>query len=157
MVSKTNPQKQIALQSVLCVLLLYIVSIPFLYLIIKNGNRISDGWEIGIYALRFLCIIPIAFVIRKKHKDILSPNNQKSTSYYTICLLLAVIYMSLSLCSVPDDVYFAITNSIRLYDFKTTHFLFVLVVEQLFGKGMFFHMIACCVLVFAPIKFGIKP
>lgn len=141
-----NNMMKVVLSIFVTMLTLFLCSIPIAWI----ATRSVLG-SIILKATRFLLVIIISFIIRKKSQGIFDQNKAKRDKY--ICIIIGAICVSVCLhyADITPKLYGTISYSIGIYSEATPPFLSILW-EQIFAGDLFWSILVSLTIVFFDFK-----
>lgn len=127
-------------------LILFLCSTPIAWI----ATRSVLG-SIILKATRFLLVIIISFIIRKRSKSIFDQNIAKRDKYLYIIIGAICVSVCLHYANISTTIYGTISHSIGIYHETMPPFLSILW-EQIFAGDLFWSILVSLLIVFFDFK-----
>lgn len=147
-----NFNTKILLKTFISVLVIYLISIPFIYMF--NLVHTMNG-SVWIYLITHFCkyvaVIFLGFVYRKKYRNKVTENS--NTIVNNFILTSFVLCVLLSVLGVSQKIFYTFTASFQVYDFLNNNLFLSIIWEQLFNNYLFTSFFVCAAIIFLnPIR-----
>lgn len=138
--------RKVIIGVLMAVVLLYLFSVPIAYVV-----SFSMWGSYVLMAVRFLLIIAISVIIRKKCQTVICSNESKRKKFMSVFLACDIITLCLYFGNVTRKFYGTLSAIFRIYSGDTPIFLLI-AWEQLLGRGLFGSVLLSLTIVFFDYK-----